>query len=216
MTIPLTVILGGDPLAFEVCESLIAARLGVVMLWDEGDVAARAVELGARFVRRQGDQNRALRDAGIGTAAVAMALTDDDRINLEFALAARDLNPAIRIVMRQFNRTLGRKLEENLPNCSVISLESQSAATYAGVAVDPDCFYGLHFPNPDGPLVGFRTCSATAAAVAGALAADAEQKLGARIVASNGDLDYDRARAFAPDDRLTLCAPVQVRVGGAT
>ncbi|MGH7094937.1 MAG: hypothetical protein ACREFB_15570, partial [Stellaceae bacterium] len=73
------------------------------------------------------------------------------------ALRARDANPKIRIVLRQFNRTLARKIEQNLADCSVVSLAWQSAATYAAVALDPTCFRGLQFPEPDGPLTGFAT-----------------------------------------------------------
>ncbi len=59
--------------------------------------------------------------------------------------------------MRQFNRTLAHKIEQNLPNCSVLSLAWHSAATYAAAAIDPSCFRGLQFPEPDGPLTGFAT-----------------------------------------------------------
>ena len=38
-----------------------------------------------------------------------MALAEDDRVNLQVALKARDINPKIRVVLRQFNRTLARE-----------------------------------------------------------------------------------------------------------
>jgi len=95
-------------------------------------------------------------------------LTHDDYVTLHVALKARDLNPRIRIVLRQFNRTLGRKIEQNLDNCSVISLSSHVAATYAGVALDHECFYGLQVPDIAGPLVGLSLPQATRPGVAGA------------------------------------------------
>jgi Trk K+ transport system NAD-binding subunit len=212
MPAPLTVILGGDTLAFEVCTTLLGAGFGVVVLWDRvGDVPEHAARLGARFSPRHPDERSSLLDAGVLEATVAMALTDDDHANLQFALAARDLNPGVRIVMRQFNRTLGRKIEQNLPDCSVISLSSQSAATYAGAAVDRRCFYGVQFPDIDGPLVGFSERTAGDAGVAGTDADTAERRLGARILACDGALDFDRAACFEPDDTLTLFARIDAR-----
>jgi Trk K+ transport system NAD-binding subunit len=209
---PLTVILGGDMLAFDVCRTLVEIGNRVVVVWHaHGEVSNEVVRRGAIFAERHADEQRSLRDAGIESATVAMALTDDDHDNLSFALTARDINPNIRIVLRQFNRTLGRKIEQQLPNCSVLSLSSHSASTYAGAAVDRGCFYGLQFPDVDGPLVGFIVRSAEAAGVAGDTAAAAETKLRARIVACNGSRAFDLDRTFEPADDLTYFASVEVR-----
>ena len=92
---------------------------------------------------------------GVPDATSLMALAEDDRVNLQVALKARDINPKIRIVLRQFNRTLARKIEQNLPNCSVLSLASHAAATIVGAALDQSSFYSLQFPDLDGVLCGF-------------------------------------------------------------
>ena len=89
----------------------------------------------------------------------------------------------IRIVLRQFNRTLAYKIEQNLPNCSVLSLARHSAATYAAAGVDPSCFRGLQFPERDGPLTGFATRIAESCGVGGETVAGAERVLGAHILA---------------------------------
>src|SRR5207237_8692843 len=115
------------------------------------------------------------------------ALSRDDQLNLQTALRARDANPEIRIVLRQFNRTLAAKIEQNLPNCSVLSLAWYSAATYAAVALDPSCFRGLQFPEPDGPLTGFALRVSDIAEIAGKTGAQAADALGARIDWVNGD-----------------------------
>jgi Trk K+ transport system NAD-binding subunit len=212
MSTPHTVILGGDTLAFAVCKALVERGDAVVVVWDAiGDVPAHTARLGARFSARHADERRTLLEAGIADAHVALALTEDDHTNLQFALTARDLNPAIRIVMRQFNRTLGRKIEQNLPNCSAISLSAQSAATYSGAALDRDCFYGVQFPDIDGPLVGFMHRTAANAGVVGSNAPDAEERLRARILACDGDRGFDRERPFEAADTLTLFAKVEPR-----
>lgn len=209
-----TVILGGDLLVFGVCEELLATGGRVVVIADSSDdVAAAVTTLGAQFVARRGDERDALASAGVRDASVAMALTEDDHTNLQFALAARDLNPGIRVVMRQFNRTLGRKIEDQLPNCAVISLSSLSAAVYAAAALDPACFYGVEFPYVDGRLVGFARLSAGDAGVAGLSAHDAERRLDARIVSRDGAVAFDRAEPLDASDTLTLFSAVRSRRG---
>ncbi len=190
----LVLIVGGDALALRVCEEL-AAFDGqqVALLWHDGggDYPERVRRTGARFFARRPHAD-ALREAGVLEASAIVALTEDDRVNLQVGLRARDLNPRIRVVLRQFNRTLGRKVEQNVPNCSVISLSSHSAATYAGAAVDASCFYGLQFPDIDGPLAGFSKLSAKAAGVAGLTAAQAERELGNRVIAVDGETGVER------------------------
>jgi len=155
--VPLVIVVGGDALAIHVCEELTATTAqDVVVLWHHGaELAERIQRFGARFVGRSPDDEESLRRAGVERADSIVILTDDDRVTLHVALKARDLNPSIRIVLRQFNRTLGRKIEQNLHNCSVISLSALVAAFFAGAALDYECFHALQFPDIDGPLVGF-------------------------------------------------------------
>jgi voltage-gated potassium channel Kch len=133
-----------------------------------------------------------------------LALSRDDQLNLQAALRARDANPRIRIVLRQFNRTLAAKIEQNLADCSVLSLAWHSAATYAAVALDQSCFRGLQFPEPDGPLTGFAVRLAEGDRIAGRSVAEAEHALGARIIA------IDRATAIAGDQLITSGARMVV------
>lgn len=188
------VVFGGDALALRVCEELIE-RDGkrVVLLWDGDADFARAVQAtGARFVARTADEAASLREAGIGEAAAILAIAGDDNDNLQVALAARDLNPAVRVVLRQFNRSLGRKIEQNLSDCSVVSLSSHAAATYASAAVDPTCFFGVQFPDIDGRLVGFFKRSGTEPGLARRSPAQIEAHDAVRVVARGGQTAFDR------------------------
>jgi voltage-gated potassium channel Kch len=124
-------------------------------------------------------------------AVTILAVSPDDQLNLQTALRARDANPRIRIVLRQFNRTLAAKIEQNLPDCSVLSLAWHSAATYAAVGLDPRCLRGLQFPEPDGPLTGFSIRNAADSDLGSRTVAQAEHALGARVVAINGDIALD-------------------------
>ena len=212
--LPLIIIVGGDAMALKACSELTSARgQDVTVLWEHGGggLAGKVRALGATFVERKPNDEDGLREAGVSGAAAIMTLTEDDHLNLLVALKARDLNPSIRVVLSQFNRTLGRKLEQNLTDCSVISLSAHSAATYAGTAVDQHCFYGLQFPDIDGPLVGFAQRSSSRSGLAGSTIADAESYLDERIVAVEGDTDYARDAVIVGNRGLTTFGVIRPR-----
>jgi Trk K+ transport system NAD-binding subunit len=190
---PVMIVIGGGAIALSTAQELCALQgHRVVVLWRRDPDLGRAVEdIGAVFVHAaRPDSVEGLDRAGVPHAITILALSPDDHLNLHAALLARDLNPRIRIVLRQFNRTLAHKIEQNLPNCSVLSLAWHSAATYAAAAIDPSCFRGLQFPEPDGPLTGFASRIVEDCGVDGDTVAHAERVLGARIIAIDGNTDF--------------------------
>src|ERR1700731_4449186 len=218
----LMIIVGGDALALSTARELCQLRgRRIIVLWPSDPEFARAVEgVGADFVAGRPDSRDGLEMAGVADAVTILALSRDDQLNLQAALRARDANPRIRIVLRQFNRTLAAKIEQNLANCSVLSLAWHSAATYAAVALDPSCFRGLQFPEPEGPLTGFAVRLADGDRIAGRTIAEAEHALGARIIAIDRTTDLigdERIRSdarlvvYGPLDRLLASAPRQPR-----
>jgi Trk K+ transport system NAD-binding subunit len=194
------ILIVGEPDALTLRVTAEISRLGIhrpsVMTPAAQDFAAQVRRLDARFVPYDEHGTDALIVAGVREAASLIALSHDDRFNLQIALRARDLNPKIRLVLRQFNRPLGHKIAQNLHNCSVLSLAAHSAATYAAAAVDSACFSGLQFPEGEGPLLGFARRSADASGTAGLTLEEAERKLAARILA------VGRSPAGAPGDRI--------------
>src|SRR5215470_2753812 len=213
----LMIIVGGDALALSTAHELCQlADCQVVVLWPPDLEFARAVEaVGARFVAGRPDSRDALEMAGVTEAVTILALSRDDQLNLQAALRARDANPAIRIVLRQFNRTLAHKIEQNLPNCSVLSLAWHSAATYAAAGVDPSCFRGLQFPEPDGPLTGFALRIAGRCGGGGETVAGAERLLGARILAVDGETGLTRDTLLASRAELVVYGDVAGLQGSA-
>jgi NAD(P)-dependent dehydrogenase (short-subunit alcohol dehydrogenase family) len=129
---PVMIVGGGGAIALSTAQELCALQgHRVVVLWRRDPDLARAVEsIGAVFITAaRPDSAEGLDRAGVHHAVTILALSPDDHLNLHAALLARDINPRIRIVLRQFNRTLAHKIEQNLPNCSVLSLAWHSAAT---------------------------------------------------------------------------------------
>ncbi len=208
--IPTMIIVGGDALALGTAREI--SRLQgyrVIVLWPTEPEFAGAVEaVGAVFVVGRPDSSDGLAAAGVERAVSILALSGDDQLNLRAALRARDANPRIRIVLRQFNRTLAAKIEQNLPDCSVLSLAWHSAATYAAVALDPSCFRGLQFPERDGPLTGFAARIADREEIAGHTVGEVEAALGVRIVAIDGETNIGRDDPIAPGARLIVYAAV--------
>ena len=134
-----TLVFGDDALALSVAVDIIRVRgERVTVLGPANEEFAKAVEaIGAELVSGRPHHGDSLERAGVATASAIVAVSRDDQLNLHTALLARDANPRIRIVLRQFNRTLAHKIEQNLPDCSVLSLAWHSAATYAAAALDP-------------------------------------------------------------------------------
>lgn len=201
---------GANDLAVRVCEELCATQgHDVVAVWDSAHAAPLIERAGAAFAELPPNNYEALESAGVREAACIIPVSEDDRLNLQVALKARDLNPKIRIVLRQFNRALGRKIEQNLPDCTAISPATHAAATYAGAAVDPSCLYAVQFPGSGGTLLGFSERQAAAFGLHDTSVADAESRLGIRIVAVNGKTAVLGDEPIAREDTVVACAPVR-------
>ena len=207
----LTLVLGDDALALstaaEICR-LPGCRVTILGPANE-EFAKSVAAIGVKLVSGLPHHGDALERAGVGTAETIIAVSRDDQLNLHAALLARDANPRIRIVLRQFNRTLAHKIEQNLPDCAVLSLAWHSAASYAATALDPSCFRGLQFPEPDGPLTGFVERIAAADDTVGHSVAEIEAALGARVVAVNGDTAIDRDARIPWRARLCLYGTIE-------
>ena len=206
-----TLVFGDDALALSIAADIIRLRgHQVTVLGPANDAFAKSVAaMGAELVSGLPHQGDSLERAGVGAASTIIAVSRDDQLNLHTALLARDANPHIRIVLRQFNRTLAHKIEQNLPDCSVLSLAWHSAASYAATALDPSCFRGLQFPEPDGPLTGFVERIAVDADVVDHTVAEVEAELGVRVVAVNGDTALDRRDRIPWRARLCLYGTIE-------
>ena len=213
----LMIVVGGDQLALSTAQELcLVPGHRVVVLWRADSEFERAVEgVGAAFVSGRPESREGLEAAGVSSAETILALSHNDQLNLQTALRARDANPNIRIVLRQFNRTLAAKIEQNLTDCAVLSLAWHSAATYAAVALDPTCLRGLQFPEPEGPLTGFAKRIADRDDVAGNSLAETERVLGLRVVAVDGATDLSPDQAIAPGARLVVYGALDNLLGSA-
>jgi Trk K+ transport system NAD-binding subunit len=204
---PLVLILGDDALVEQVCSELTSSlgyRVCVLLLSGSVGVAPP----GLRNVTLSPGYDESLVAAGVREATAILALADDDELNLAVALRARMLNSRVQIVLRQSNTTLGRKIEQNLADCTVLSLAAHSAATYAAAALNQSCFFALRFPSSGGSLVGFELNAAEMLGVGGLTVFEAEQRLGVRVLAVNNRHEPPGGAIVAGSDMLTTFGAV--------
>ncbi|MFF4173040.1 NAD-binding protein [Streptomyces sp. NPDC001744] len=69
---------------------------------------------GVRETTAAAPGEQALSEAGVGRAEALALLYEDDETNMRAAFLARRLNPRIRLVLRMYNRNLGRRMAELL------------------------------------------------------------------------------------------------------
>lgn len=209
-SLPLIIVAGVNDLALRVCEELCSTAGHEVVLVGELTplIGERAAAYGARTLVGAPEQDATLEAAGVREADCIIPVGDDDRINLRVALKARDANPSIRIVLRQFNRALGRKIEQNLSQCSAISPATHAAATFAAASVDASTIQALQFPSADGVLVSFAERQASEFGLGGTTVADAEERVCGRVLSVDGEINPPPDRAVDPAARIVVCAAV--------
>jgi hypothetical protein len=79
-----------------------------------------------------------LRAAGVAVASALVVTEDDDVGNLHAALAAQELNPALRMRLRMFNRELGRRVQELFEDCQVFDAAALAVPAFVSAALLQD------------------------------------------------------------------------------
>jgi Trk K+ transport system NAD-binding subunit len=211
---PLIILVGGGALAERVCAELtLTTRCTIHVLWPlEADRRAAFTRRDVAVFALPPNTDESLLAARVQDASSILLLTKDDGLNLAIALRARMLNPSIRIVLRQLNVKLGRKIEQNLTDCAVVSPSAHSAATYAGAALDPACFFALCFPSIGGSLVGFVRATAVERRYSGLTVAECEQQSRCRVLAVNDRTELRGEDNIQSDDIVVTFGPVKDRV----
>jgi voltage-gated potassium channel Kch len=139
-------LVGSDHLGLRLVEQLLRDGCLVGVLATPGSWLA-GVELPAGVPRVVGepDQPRHLHAAGLSAIDVLLAATDRDDTNLGVVLAARELRPALPVVLRQFNLRLGQRVARSLRDCEVRSVSDLSSTTFALAALAPGVVFGHTF-----------------------------------------------------------------------
>ncbi len=73
--------------------------------------------------------------AGISRADAVLAVTDDEAVNLEIALVAKNANPGVRVVARLFDHDLANRVERRLQLGATRSVSMLTAPAFAAAAL---------------------------------------------------------------------------------
>ena len=108
---------------------------------------------------------KVLENANIKKAKAIIAVTNNDLVNLEAVLTAREYSPGIRVVIRMFDQKLAKKIEKSLGISGAYSSSARSARLFAQAAISLDIVDSFEFAGtyinaiqvviePNMPLVG--------------------------------------------------------------
>jgi Trk K+ transport system NAD-binding subunit len=191
-----------------VLEYLRAAQLPAVVIDTKLDVAS--LPPGVPGIVGDCRQPAVLQEAGIADAGGVLVCTSDDLVNITTVLAARRLNPNVRIVVRLFNQNLLPRLGKAVHNTFALSVSALSAPLIALTALTGDVLGA--FTLPDGPRqIATWTVTADSPLVGRTVieAADRARVLPLALRPATGPeqvlLDLPADAPLHPGDRLIVC-----------
>jgi Trk K+ transport system NAD-binding subunit len=142
------ILCGLGRVGWHVFEYLRAAGLPVVVV----DTECKADDSrlgGARLVSGNCQRKEVLEEAGIDKARGVLLMVDDDLANISTALAIRQANPELRIVMRLFNQDLIARLGKAVTNVVALSTERLTAPLFAMTALTGQALCRIRLDEAD-------------------------------------------------------------------
>lgn len=131
------IVCGMGDIGYRVVELL--HRLGeeVVVITSEAREERRRIAeaLGVRIVTGDARVDQNLHEAGLASARLLIAATDQDLVNIEVALDARRMRPDMPVVIRLFDQGLARQLEGTLDLQRALGMSSLAAPSFAAAAL---------------------------------------------------------------------------------
>jgi len=139
-----TVICGLERISLRVARALVqlGERVTIVSEAPEPALLREARRAGARVVEGTTSEVAQLHSVGLESARCIVLTEDTDLRNVQAALAAREVNPGIRVVIRMFNADLGDRAGRLLENSQVISTSAEAAPYFAAAALGVDAVPG--------------------------------------------------------------------------
>src|SRR6476646_7305052 len=133
---PHLVVCGDDALAYQLVEELVT-RIGdevtVILPSVQRNHGPRIAALPKVRVIEAPDLSEAAFQAARVEQASALALVSQDDVgNIHAALRAQELNSELRLVIRFFNMSLGRRIRTLFPGCTVLSDAATAAPSLCG------------------------------------------------------------------------------------
>ncbi|MGD2077325.1 MAG: NAD-binding protein [Chloroflexota bacterium] len=203
------VLIGLGHLGFRVTKELREMHLDVVVieLNPQAELIDQAHKLNVPVIHDNGKRVEILRAAGTEKARAIAICTQDDNLNLQIALKARKMNPAIRVVIRIFDDEFADTLEEQF-GFRALSATRTAAPKFAATTVGVDVTRPIAVEGQALSLCRLDVNSGSA--LTGLAVGEIEQRydLSVVLLRRNGESDFHPAadRAVAQGDVLALLA----------
>lgn len=130
------VVCGLEHLGLRTIDQLCRRGESVVGIGADASAEEDVTALGASLVVGDPFAARTLREAAIERAATIVMTGGDDLDNLNIALAAQELNPHIRVVIRMFDTDLGAHISDLFPDGVALSSSALAAPGFVSAAID--------------------------------------------------------------------------------
>lgn len=131
------ILVGMGHLGFRVVLKLHNLNQDVVVIESKprDDLLARVRTMNIPVIAEDATSPAALEAAGVGKAHSIVLCTQNDALNLQVALKARSINPAIRVVVRIFDEDFAEALEKQF-GFTALSATRMAAPIFAATATD--------------------------------------------------------------------------------
>jgi len=186
---------------------------------DHGQFVEEARARGVPLIIGDARRESLLRDLGIEHAACIIACTDDDLVNLEVALDARQINPKIRLVMRFFDQSMAQKLGKAFTVDSTFSTSALAAPVFAAAALDEQVLGAYRMGET--VMASVQIDVVAGSPLVGKTLRDAEEALdaavvGVRRIGQSASHKFSRSEALRPGDALICHVAVEEIAGVKT
>ncbi len=142
------ILCGLGKVGFKIWKELDRMGEEVVVIEKKGDAEFLEIVRNAGTCVLTGNAKYApvLHEAGLAHAKALIAATNDDLVNLDAGLTAREVRPDIRVVLRMFDQSLADKIEKSA-RMMAFSTSSLSAPAFAYAAAEMDIVHSFYFDN---------------------------------------------------------------------
>ncbi|HZS36913.1 MAG TPA: NAD-binding protein [Polyangia bacterium] len=177
------VLCGLGHLGFRILGQLRAAGVSVVAVEKaaDGRFMGEAKATGIPILINDMKDDNALIEAGVPHARCIIIATDDDMANLEVALDAKRMNPAIRVVLRMFDQQIASKVKDAFTIDHAFSSAALAAPIVAAMSSDAGVL--ASYPIGDVAHLTAELAIASGSALTGRTVADLESRYSARVLA---------------------------------
>ncbi len=178
------IICGAGRMGYRVAARLVAARERVVVIessW-ETEFVQPLLRMGVPIINGDARHTEILERAGVMRARSIVGVIDGDLIDLEIALAARQMNTNIAVFLRTFNEYFDNGVESFFGRASAFSASALAAPTFTAATLAKNIVYALPLGDHGNQIVAIeRLRLPTARQSADDLHA-LEQRYGVRIL----------------------------------